>query len=62
MRFRSAFTCLYHAETSFAQRIRAVSYDKYEEAITDIPEFYDDLSGLKKLRLYNDSSLPLKAV
>lgn len=62
MRFRSAFTCLYHAETSFAQRIRAISYDKYEEAITDILDFYDDLSGLKNLRLYNDSSLPLKAV
>lgn len=62
MKFRSAFTCLYHAETSFAQRIRAISYDKYEEAITDILDFYDDLSGLKNLRLYNDSSLPLKAV
>lgn len=62
MKFRSAFTCLYHAETSFAQRIRAISYDKYEEAITDIPDFYDNLTGLNNLRLYNDSSLPLKAV
>lgn len=62
MRFRSPFTCLYHAETSFAQRIHAISYDKYDEAVTDIPEFYNNLTGLKNLRIYNDSSLPLKAV
>ena len=62
MKFRSAFTCLYHAESSFAQRLRTISYDKYDEAISDIPEFYNNLTGIKNLRLYNDSSMPLKAI
>ncbi|MBO4678318.1 MAG: ribonuclease E/G, partial [Lachnospiraceae bacterium] len=62
MNFRSAFTCLYKADSSFVQRIRSISTERYDEAVTDCQDFYDNLSGLKNLRLYTDTSMPLKAL
>ena len=62
MKYRSAFTCLYKADSAYIQRIRGISSDKYDEAITDNSDLYETLTGLKNLRLYNDLSMPLKAI
>ncbi|MCR4679076.1 MAG: ribonuclease E/G [Lachnospiraceae bacterium] len=62
MKFRSAFTCLYKAESSFVQRIRSIKSDRYDEAVTDNTKLLEELKGLKNLRLYDDQRLPLKAV
>lgn len=62
MKFRSAFTCLYKADSSYIQRIRSISTERYDEAITDDSSVYESLSDLKNLRVYNDASMPLKAL
>ena len=62
MKFRDAFTCLYKADSSFIQRIRNIATSRYDEALTDDKEMFEVLTDLKNLRLYDDVSMPLKAL
>ena len=62
MKFRNQFTCLHHAESAYYQRIRSVNSNRYDEAVTDIEEFFEDLKDLKALRIYSDKDMPLKAI
>lgn len=61
-RFRTAYTCLYKADDSYVERIKAISSERYDELITDSKDIYEKLSKYFDVRLYEDASMPLKAV
>ncbi len=59
---RTAYSCLYRGQTEIFKAVSDISLKQYEEAVTDIPQVYDELSGLlppESLRLYQDKLLPL---
>ena len=62
MKYRSLFTVLYKADSALKQRVLSIKTNKYDEIITDCKDFFDSFEGLKNLRFYNDSQMPLKAL
>lgn len=63
-RYRTLYSCLYHAQPEFISILKDIPVTAYEEVVTDIPEVFEQLKecSVKSPRLYQDHMLSLSAL
>ena len=61
MKTRQVYSKLLSGKSSLYERINSLDKANYDEIITDDEQIFDELKGLKNVRLYTDS-FPLKAL
>lgn len=59
-KYRTIYSCLYRGEDECIKAVKNIPTDQYNEIVTDIPLYYEQLTNCKAaVRLYQDESLPL---
>lgn len=59
-KYRTIYSCLYRGEDECIKAVKNIPTDQYNEIVTDIPLYYEQLTDCKAaVRLYQDEGLPL---